>query len=118
MTAPIQMRVRCPYCGKWKPAPEVQHIGAVSVCVECLEWSRKAMDALTHGTWPTECQVCHTSTDLLAAEAEARGGQLQMAVVSKDGIYQVLCLTCARAYARKRLDLYGGTPYAKREGLE
>jgi hypothetical protein len=36
----------------------------------------------------------------------------------KDGIAQFLCVRCSDGYERKRLDLYGGTPYGERKKLK
>ena len=117
-SAAIQIRAYCPYCGRWRAPHEVQRFGAVRVCLECLIWSAKAMDVLTHGAWPPECQICHTPTDDLHAIAEAAGAPLQMAVIERDGIFQVTCLACARIHAGKRPDLYAKTPFGESEGID
>lgn len=43
-------------------------------------------------------------------------GDIQLVLVMKDGIYQLLCLPCADKYRPKRRDVYGGTPFWARKG--
>lgn len=58
---------------------------------------------------PTECGGCQRTLRELAERCD--GDNLRLKLAMKDGIYQALCLPCAEQYARRRKDLFGGTPY-------
>lgn len=73
------------------------------------------MSMLAHGTKPDGCQECGTSLAVL--NALYPGGNIPMALVVKDGIYQILCQPCADVYASKRRDLYGRTQWGHEKGI-
>lgn len=67
------------------------------------------------GAPPPGCQACGLTWRELS---ERTAGQaVTMFLHPKDGILQVLCAKCSDAYERKRLDLYGATPYGLRRRL-
>lgn len=86
----------------------------VAICWHCLHWHEKALLALS-GNPPDGCQQCGVSFKDLAERT--RGTSVPMAIHQKDGIYQVLCLSCSDAYVGKRRDLYGKTVYGHRKNL-
>jgi len=85
-------------------------------CWHCYEWHGEALRAFA-GTPPKGCQGCNRTFD----ELESLGGSadVRFGFHPKDGIYQVLgkACGCSDAYERKRLDLYGSTPYGQARKL-
>ena len=90
--------------------------GGAIICSSCVEWHEKAMRMLAHGEKPDGCQECGITLDAL--KAIYRTGNIPMALVVKDGIYQILCQPCAEAYAAKRRDLYGPTEFGRQKGIQ
>lgn len=70
------------------------------------------------GDPPRGCQVCYKTLPELDAISVAAGrADTRLVLESKDGIYQILCVDCDKVYQQKRRDLYGGTPYGKKQGI-
>ena len=109
-------RVACTICSKPRNPKEVIKLpGGVTVCWRCYDWHQKALLALATGVPPAGCQECGTPfADLQAVD---NTGNVPMAMHVKDGVYQILCLSCSDVYERKRRDLYGGTLYGARKGI-
>ncbi len=116
------IRVRCRRCGKFRDPREFVHGHTLGYCWFCYEWHAIALDAFA-GNPPKGCQDCGRTY----AELEALGtlsmdgrGDVRFAFHVKDGIYQVLGVACgcSGAYERKRLDLYGDTPYGREHQLD
>lgn len=103
------VRVRCNWCSKFRLKSRVHALQTnQTICDYCLEWHFHAMDFLG-GAVPRGCQGCDTPWDVL--QARAAGSPVQMYVVPKDGMNQLLCLPCTLAYCRKRPDLYKNTKF-------
>lgn len=108
MTAAAIIGVRCFYCSRFCAPREVRTIGeSVQMCWQCQEKHTVKVEGFRP---PAECQMCGTSTELIAARA--RGARWSMFLHWKDGEYQMLCPACSDAYIGKRRDLYGGTRFA------
>jgi ribosomal protein S26 len=111
MSAPLVESVQCNYCSKWRPRFRVHAItNAQTICDHCLEWHLHALDFLG-GAMPRGCQVCDRDWETLRDTTP--GTQVRMYVVPKDGIYQLLCASCATPYVGKRGDLYRGTQFGE-----
>ena len=112
----IVIGVRCHYCSKFRNPKEMAKIGTggALICWHCQEWHVHALNTLT-GTQPRGCQKCGVTFKDLAAQA--RGDDVRMVLVIKDGIYQIHCKSCAEQYIPKRRDLYGPTRFGKRINL-
>lgn len=115
---PVIVTTRCHYCSKGRSPLELHPLGDGSaiICDHCIEWHQRAMDMLTKNRMPDGCQECNIT--LAALRAISPGGNAVMSLVPKDGIYQILCKTCADEYARKRRDLYGPTQYGQEMGIQ
>lgn len=103
----------CSFCSRQLPAWRVHQLGTVerpaqTICDDCLDWHNKAI-ALLAGEAIPGCQGCGATWEILCDRE--LGSRIPLYVVPKDGIYQVLCSLCLRAYAPKRADLYRGTPF-------
>src|SRR5579872_7592452 len=109
--APAVILDRCHYCSKWVSHHEMVAIGlqqgGARMCWHCYEWHQAALDLLYGGKEPLGCQECGLTTEEL--RRRAFGGDIQMYVHPRDGVYQVLCKKCSDAYIPKRVDLYGDT---------
>lgn len=109
MSAAAILTVRCHYCSKERNPREVVYMsGGPVMCWHCLEWHQHALQMLA-GQPPPGCQECETPF-LELNDCDGRGN-VRFSVVPKDGIYQVLCQTCAGRYVQKRADLFGSTEY-------
>jgi hypothetical protein len=105
------MRERCNWCSRQLPPSDLGKFSTgQAMCAKCHEWHGHALAVLS-GALPRGCQECGISLDDL--NALTGGATTRMYVVPKDGIYQVLCLTCKDAYCRKRLDLYQNTKFGQ-----
>ena len=109
------LKHRCRFCGKWRHRVEFLGPVAVAPCLDCWQWHAAAIRVLAGGT-PPGCQVCRMSWDDLRRRT-TQGGAVRMFLHPKDGILQVLCPACSDRYERKRLDLYGQTPYGHQKKL-
>jgi hypothetical protein len=105
---------RCRFCSQFRSKHEFIHDIITGYCWHCYEWHQQALRVLA-GEDPPGCQECGTPYELLRAGA---AGDLRMYIHPKDGIYQVLCKRCSDRYERKRLDLYGDTPYGYLQKLK
>jgi len=107
---------QCRYCSKFRAPADIMRLpGNVRICHSCYAWHQQAL-RLFSGEPPSGCQECGiTFADL---DRRSVDGNVEMYVHAKDGIYQVLCPACSDRYMRKRKDLYGGTPFGRKEGLE
>ena len=117
MTAAPVILARCRLCGKARHPREFIHDAIVGFCWRCFEWHQKALRAFTHAEPPDGCQECGATYEQL--EAISPGADVRFGFHPKDGIYQVLGMACgcSDAYERKRLDLYGRTPYGEKRKL-
>jgi hypothetical protein len=113
--APV-MKARCRVCGKFRSPREFVHGSIVGYCWHCYEWHQHAL-ACFAGDPPRGCQECGATYEQL----ERSGGSpdVRFGFHSKDGVYQILGFACgcSDAYERKRLDLYGRTPYGAAKKL-
>jgi hypothetical protein len=115
LAAPI-IKLRCRFCGKFRHPREFVHDAVVGYCFDCYDWHRHALEMLTTGGFPRGCQVCGRSYDEL--ERLNPRGDVKVTLQPKDGLYQILCQPCTADYERKRLDLYGSTPYGEAKKLK
>ena len=76
------------------------------MCRQCQEWHERAL-LLIGGEPPPGCQECGLTFEQVAQLA--RNVNVRFEAVPKDGIYAVLCGTCADLYTPKRRDLVKGT---------
>lgn len=107
----------CRMCGKWRSMHEFVHSHVTGYCWHCYEWHQHAMAVLAGGV-PRGCQECgrsHEELERLGGSADVRYGMHR-----RDGIYQLLGFACGCSdeYERKRLDMYGGTPYGEAKKLK
>jgi hypothetical protein len=100
---------RCRFCSKFRHPHEFIHDSTVGMCWHCHEWHLQALNVLLHGAIPRGCQECGRSYEQL--EALSPTADVRMCLHPKDGIWQILCGECSDSYERKRLDLYGDTPF-------
>lgn len=107
----IVLAVPCRMCGKPRHPKEFVGGTQVGYCWHCYEWHGHAMELLAQGGLPRGCQECGRSYDEL--EKMSLSGDVRFGFHRKDGIYQVLGVACgcSDTYERKRLDMYGQTPY-------
>jgi hypothetical protein len=106
---------RCRFCSKFRDQREFVHDSVVGMCWHCREWHLHALNILA-GNPPRGCQECGLNYDQL--EALSATGDVRVCLHPKDGIWQVLCGPCSDEYERKRLDLYGDTPYGLKRKLK
>jgi hypothetical protein len=111
VAAAIRIGVRCRGCSQFRHRAEFVGGPVVGFCFQCFERHQKAMDMLAANV-PPGCQECGRTLDEL--QAANPQGDVPMRLHDKDGIKQVLCVACSDEYERKRLDLYGGTPYGRK----
>lgn len=109
---------KCRFCGKWRHPTEFVHNTTVGYCWHCLEWNKHALELFATGGIPRGCQECGISFDAL--EAISPNGDVRFGFHRKDGIWQVLGIACGCSadYERKRLDMYGSTPYGEAKKLK
>lgn len=106
------MALRCTWCSQHKSPYDLMHLSTGQLmCRRCYEWHHHALELLASGQLPPGCQECGLTMQQLNAVTNAT--TTRMYVVPKDGIYQVICLTCKEAYCRKRADLYRGTAFGQ-----
>lgn len=105
---------RCRRCSRFR-SPREFVAGPYGYCLHCYENHRKALAALASGCFEA-CQECGKTWREVAAGQS--GDDIRMEMHLKDGLYQLLCKGCSAAYAAKRLDLYGRTPWAKQIGID
>lgn len=109
MALPI-FKLRCNHCSQFRPAWEVQKLpGGVIRCFVCVQHHQEAILSLAKAQPPKACHGCNTP--FLDLQAVDNAGNVPMALVEKDGIYQILCLPCEAQYVRKRQDLFRGTHF-------
>jgi len=115
--APLAVIKRfCHYCsGQFWPHEFIHLPRGHRCCLRCWEWHGKAMALLSQGTPPPGCQECSVTFNQL--QERSLDGNTRMALVKKDGIYQVLCFRCSEKYIQKRRDLYGKTIFGHERGL-
>ena len=108
---------RCPYCQKGVPPVDMVRMGTqgVRMCITCWERNEPVLRACTEGTPPQHCQECNTAFRELAPMDDL--GNVPMVLAFKDGVYQLLCVPCGDAYARKKRELFAGTQYGHQHKL-
>ena len=120
LTPAFSLLQRCDYCSKWRLPSEMMRFGAdkcMAMCHNCYQRHEKAMQMLSG--LPAEkwgCQECGVSA--VAIRERSHDGNCRLYVHWKDGIYEILCRPCSDAYEKKRLDLYGNTPYGWKRKLK
>lgn len=118
MSVPQVLRVTCRGCSKPRDPREFVHSPITGVCWSCYDWHAKALELLTSGRMPDGCQECGRTYQRLDELSRGNGeADSRLVLERKDGIYQVLCMPCDRAYLEKRRDLYGKTPFGAANGL-
>ncbi len=65
---------------------------------------------------PHACAHCRLTFAEL--KAISPGSDVRMYLHPMDGVAVFLCKPCSDAYERKRLDVYGSTPYGERKKLK
>ncbi len=111
MSNGILIAVQCRLCSKPRNPREFVGDPVVGYCFHCLDWHMQALRVLA-GELPTGCQECLAT--LAQVGERTPGGDIPMRVHVKDGIYQLLCVPCSDKYERKRLDMFGKTPYGQK----
>jgi hypothetical protein len=114
--APV-IKERCRMCGNWRHPREFVHNSVTGYCWHCYEWHQHAIAVLAGGV-PRGCQGCdrkHEELERLGGSADVKYGMHR-----RDGIYQLLGIACGCSdeYERKRLDMYGSTPYGDAKKLK
>lgn len=103
------LKVRCNLCSGMVSAGDAAFLpGGAIRCPKCAQKSASEMSKFM-AEHARECHECHKPF---------RVGDIRVSVVWKDGVYQALCDGCTRKYVPKRLDLFKGTQFARRNGLE
>lgn len=106
---------KCHYCSRLVPPSEIINFGeSMKRCLKCYEKHLAALDVLA-GNPPKACGECGVTFEQLADRTA--GTQVGMFMHWKDGMYQLLCSKCDRAYVLQRKDLYGPTQFGKERGL-
>ena len=105
---------KCRCCSKHRHPREFIVNSTIGYCLHCLEWHRHALEALA-GNPPPGCSECGITFAELRDREQT--DDVRMYIHPREGLYGVFCKPCSDAYERKRLDLYGGTPYARAKGL-
>jgi hypothetical protein len=109
------LKLLCRFCSKFRSPAEFIHNATSGYCWHCYAWHQSALKMLATAEYPPGCQECGLD---IAVLREREPGDFRMYLHPKDGIYQVLCKTCSDKYERKRLDLYGNTPYGHVQKLK
>ncbi len=113
---PRVVRVQCRYCSRYFLPQETVQLGPhVSCCVYCHAEQQRQMERFS-AVPQTECQECGMP---FAGPGSPRDANYQnrMTLSWKDGRYQLLCTPCHRRYVQRRKDLFGGTPFGRKQGL-
>lgn len=108
----VHTHLRCRFCSRWRLQQDfaIRSIPVISPCIYCLD-AHQQTDLINSGQLQPFCYECG-GVSLTADE------RVQLVLHRKDGIQQYLCLGCSDAYERKRLDLFGDTPYGYRKRLK
>lgn len=105
----IVLKLRCHACSGMVSAGDATFLpGGIIRCPKCSQKSAAEMSKFM-AEHAMECYECH---------APFRIGDIRVGVVWKDGVFQALCDVCTQRYVPKRRDLFAGTPFARRNGLE
>ncbi len=117
-TTILSIGVKCNYCSKERHPAEVMRLGpgGALICIRCLDANEQALRALNTGTPPKECQECLTPFELMPCDPQGNI-PIELRMLPKDGIWQVLCKRCAAGYEAKRSDLIRGTAYGRQQGI-
>lgn len=85
----------------------------VGICWQCFHDWQDALAVLSGANGhPKACAVCRADWEEL--KRRSPGPDVRMVLHPKDGIAQFLCGPCSDTYERKRLDIYGKTPYGQK----
>lgn len=114
--APAVFKQRCRFCSRFRHPREFVHNAVVGLCWHCFEHWLAAIEALAGRGVPKGCPMCGRSYDEL--ERASGSADVRMRLHPVDGIAMFVCMPCSDAYERKRLDLYGSTPYGERKKLK
>jgi hypothetical protein len=107
----VVIAATCSFCSKPRPPLSVHRmVSGQTICEDCVNWHVHALDFLG-GAPPNGCQECGKTWDAMRAESPALDMAVRVFIVAKDGIYQMLCAQCARAYVPKTPNLYKGTKF-------
>lgn len=107
----VVMGERCPYCSQFFAAGDLMRFGLhVKMCRACYEKNQQQFTVYSDAPPPSECAECKTKFDDLPDV----GGRVEMELVPKDGVLQLLCLPCAGRYLPKRVDLFKGTAFGRK----
>lgn len=113
--AQFVLTVRCTFCSRhFSPQSLTRYSNQVRVCPGCRERHDQAVEALA-GKRSPECQCCHKSVEVLAAEQGT--DQVGLWAHFADGVYALFCKACSDRYEQKRRDLYGHTAYGQQKGI-
>jgi hypothetical protein len=105
---PRILKPKCRFCGKHRHPHEFVGGTTVGYCIECLEWHTHALDVFAGHEIPRGCQECGRSSERLAQETGSV--DVQFAMHRKDGIYQVLCMSCDAKYMSQQRAMFQNTP--------
>lgn len=110
------MTQRCRFCSKFRHPGEFVSGPVKGLCWKCFETWSDAVQVLMGNGVPKACPECDRTYD----EVQFAQGtpDVRWVLHPKDGIAQFLCGACSDGYERKRLDLYGDTPYGLKKKLK
>jgi hypothetical protein len=109
------LTTRCNHCSKHYPASRmIRYSNNVRVCEHCYQRHNQALDALAGKRMP-ECQLCHKTVEVLAAEQGT--DNVSLVAHLADGVYAFFCHPCSDKYEQKRRDLYAETQYGHLKGI-
>lgn len=98
----------CPYCCKFRsPMDIIPMLGGAKICIQCEQRHIEALNALSTGTFTGECSECGKKPE------EMKSSDGSMAIHFENGRYRAMCNSCDQAYVLKRMELYGGTQFAR-----
>ncbi len=113
------VKVKCPECSRFVHPNETVPVGQFHFrCLQCRDRHTVQLEAI--GEPPERCPECGKRFEDLRIYYPNLGPtrSVPMYQVLKDGIYQLLCGPCERAYVLKRQDLYGNTPFGRARGVK
>ncbi len=107
----VIMAARCNWCSRQQSPRDLMALSTGQLmCRHCYEGHIEGLKVFS-GEMPRGCWECGLSTEQL--NALHNGPTTRMYVVTKDGVYAVLCATCKEKYCVKRSDLFKGTEFGE-----